>query len=175
MLRQYLKGFSLLLSFRVLLPVLGLSMLVSGCTIDTLSTGGAVQPMVMTEAPSPAASGPARLDDQIAHYAALYSVPESLLRRVIARESGYNPLAHHGRFYGLMQITLATARSMGFRGEERELLLAETNLRYGGKYLAGAYIVSGNDQEKAIRLYSKGFYYDAKRKGMLGRVGLSGR
>jgi soluble lytic murein transglycosylase-like protein len=175
MLRQYLKGFSLLLSFRVLLPVLGLSMLVSGCTIDTISTGGAVQPMVLTQAPSPAAAGPARLDDQIAHYAELYHVPESLLRKVIARESAYNPLAHHGRFYGLMQITLGTARSMGFRGEERELLLAETNLRYGGKYLAGAYTVSGNDPEKAMRLYSKGFYYDAKRKGLLGRVGLGGR
>ena len=53
------------------------------------------------------------LDGLIAHYAAEYDVPEHLVRRVIVRESGYNPAARNGPYYGLMQISHATARGMG--------------------------------------------------------------
>ncbi|MDB5563316.1 MAG: hypothetical protein JWN11_2734 [Hyphomicrobiales bacterium] len=150
-------------------------MLLSGCTIDTFSAMSVPPQPAMAQASDASPISGGSLDGQIAHYATLNHLPESLLRRVILAESGYNAQAHHGRFYGLMQITLDTARSMGFRGEARELLTAETNLRYGGKYLSGAYIVAGNDPDRAVRLYHKGFYYDAKRKGMLGRVGLGGR
>lgn len=39
------------------------------------------------------------------------------------------------RTYGLMQIQLDTARTMGFTGKPLQLLHWETNLTYGSKYL----------------------------------------
>ena len=89
------------------------------------------------------------------------------MRRVIVRESGYNPSARNGPYLGLMQIRHDTARSMGYSGSAAGLLDAETNLKYAVKYLAGAYIVGGRNQDQAVRNYSRGYYYDAKRKGML--------
>jgi soluble lytic murein transglycosylase-like protein len=113
------------------------------------------------------------VDRLISRYAALYGVPESLVRRVVARESGYNPGARNGQYYGLMQISHATARSMGYSGSPRGLLDAETNLKYAVKYLRGAWLVAGGSSDAAISNYSRGYYYDAKRRGMLEMVGLN--
>ena len=115
---------------------------------------------------------PAGLDGLIGKYAALYDVPEALVRRIIVRESGYNPKAHNGPYWGLMQIRYDTAMSMGYRGPASGLLDADTNLRYGVKYLGGAYMVGGGDADQAVRNYSRGYYYDAKRQGLLEEVGL---
>ena len=38
-----------------------------------------------------------------------------------------------------MQIKYATAKSMGYRGLAKQFLNPDINLKYGGKYLAGAY------------------------------------
>lgn len=113
-----------------------------------------------------------RLDGLIAKYAAHHDIPESLLRRVIERESGYNPAARNGPYYGLMQIRHDTARTMGYRGDAAGLLDAETNLKYAGKYLRGAWIVGGYSQDAALRHYSSGYYYHAKRQGLLEETGL---
>jgi soluble lytic murein transglycosylase-like protein len=113
-----------------------------------------------------------RLDGLIAKYAAYHDIPESLLRRVIERESGYNPAARNGPYYGLMQIRHDTARTMGYRGDAAGLLDAETNLKYAGKYLRGAYMVGGYSQDAAVRHYSSGYYYHAKRQGLLEATGL---
>ena len=64
-------------------------------------------------------------------------MPPELLHRVIQRESGYNPAARNGPYYGLMQILPETARTMGFQGQPDDLLDAETNLRWAGAYLSG--------------------------------------
>lgn len=108
----------------------------------------------------------------IVRYARLYQMPESLIHRVIQRESGYNPLARNGRYYGLMQIDPRTAQTMGYDGPAEGLLDAETNLRYAGKYLRGAWLVSRGDEDKAIMWYAKGYYYEAKRMGLLEETGL---
>jgi len=112
------------------------------------------------------------LDGLIAHYASAYNVPESLVRRVIVRESGYNPAARNGPYYGLMQISHATARGMGYTGDASGLLDAETNLRYAVRYLAGAYMTAGGNHDRAVQLYARGYYYDAKRLGLLEKAGL---
>lgn len=108
----------------------------------------------------------------IAHYAAAYDVPLTLVHRVVQRESSYRPAARNGHYYGLMQILPATARTMGYRGGPDGLLDAETNLRYGVKYLRGAWLVSGGSEEKAVMWYSKGYYFEAKRMGLLEETGL---
>src|SRR5690606_35263273 len=112
------------------------------------------------------------MDGLISKYALMYNVPEALVHRVIRRESGYNAKARNGPYYGLMQISYATAQSMGYRGPAAGLLDADTNLRYSVKYLSGAYLVGGNDAAAGISNYSRGYYYDAKRQGLLEAVGL---
>jgi soluble lytic murein transglycosylase-like protein len=118
--------------------------------------------------PETAANAPADLKKLIHRYAGLYGVPESLVHRVVHRESRYDPKAYHKNgYWGLMQIKYATAKSMGYEGAPEGLLDAETNLKYAIKYLRGAWLVADNQNDNAIRLYARGYYYDAKRKDML--------
>ena len=125
----------------------------------------------LVAASRPAVS-PAGMDGLIARYAAEYDVPEALIRRVIVRESGYNPRAKNGPYYGLMQIRYDTAQSMGYRGPASGLLEADINLHYAVKYLSGAYMVGNNDADQAVRNYSSGYYYSAKAQGLLEEIGL---
>ncbi len=110
----------------------------------------------------------------IAKWARIHDIPESLLHRVVKRESNYNPAARNGPYYGLMQILPQTAQTMGYRGSPEGLLDAETNLEFAGKYLRGAWIVSRHNQDRAVMWYAKGYYYEAKRLGLLEETGLRG-
>lgn len=107
-------------------------------------------------------------------YADVHDIPVTLLHRVIIRESTHRPWAQNGRYYGLMQILPQTARTMGYRGSPDGLLDAETNLKYAGKYLRGAWLVSGGDEAEAVSWYARGYYYEAKRLGLLEQTGLRG-
>ncbi len=92
-------------------------------------------------------------------------VPASLIQRVIMRESGGNPRAVHAGNYGLMQIRLGTARAMGYTGSAAGLLDAQTNMTYAVRYLAGAYRAAGGDENRAVALYARGYYAEAKARG----------
>lgn len=105
------------------------------------------------------------LDALVASHAAANNVPESLVRRVIRRESGGNPRVVHAGNYGLMQIRLGTARAMGYHGSAAGLLDPNTNMTYAVKYLAGAYRAAGGNADRAVHYYAAGYYYAAKRKG----------
>ena len=106
------------------------------------------------------------LDVLIARHAAANNLPEDLVRRVIKRESGGRPHVVSAGNYGLMQIKLPTARSMGYTGTAAGLLDADTNMTYAVKYLAGAYRVAGGNASRAVHYYAAGYYYAAKGKGM---------
>jgi soluble lytic murein transglycosylase-like protein len=114
------------------------------------------------------------IDRLVRKYAKAYDMPESLIHRVIRRESGYNPRARNGPYYGLMQILPQTAKTMGYTGKPSGLLDAETNIKYGAKYLRGAWLVSHGSQDKAVYWYSHGYYYEAKKQGLLEETGLKG-
>lgn len=105
-------------------------------------------------------------------YADLYEVPRSLVHRIIIRESHHRPGARNGPYYGLMQILPATARGIGYEGTPNGLLDAETNLKYGVKYLRGAWLLANGSHDTAVKWYAKGYYYEAKRRGMLVETGL---
>jgi soluble lytic murein transglycosylase-like protein len=92
-------------------------------------------------------------------------LPASLVERVIRRESGGNPRAVHGGNYGLMQIRLGTARAMGYSGSAAGLLDSQTNMTYALRYLAGAYRAAGGNENRAIALYARGYYGQAKAQG----------
>lgn len=106
-------------------------------------------------------------------YADHYEVPRALVHRVVQRESSYNPGARNGQYYGLMQISPQTARGMGFRGAPAELLRAETNLKYAVKYLRGAWLCADGNEAEAVGWYARGYYYEAKRRGILRETGLA--
>ncbi|WP_027039314.1 lytic transglycosylase domain-containing protein [Mesorhizobium ciceri] len=108
----------------------------------------------------------------IEKYAVIYQVPVDLVRHVVNRESTFNPKAYNNGHWGLMQIKHATARGMGYDGPAKGLFDAETNLKYAVKYLRGAWLVAGGNAKKADWLYQTGYYYDAKRKGLLEATGL---
>lgn len=112
------------------------------------------------------------VDRLIVKYAAFYQVPVDLVRHVVNRESTYNPKAYNNGHWGLMQIKHATARGMGYDGPAKGLFDAETNLKYAVKYLRGAWLVSNGNAKKADWLYQTGYYFDAKRKGLLEATGL---
>ncbi len=108
----------------------------------------------------------------INQYADENDVPRALVHKVIIRESTHRPEARNGPYYGLMQILPATAHTMGFRGQPNDLLDAETNLKYAVKYLRGAWLLSDGDYDTAVSWYARGYYYEAKRRGMLVETGL---
>jgi soluble lytic murein transglycosylase-like protein len=100
-----------------------------------------------------------------ASQASAAGLPASLVERVIRRESGGNPRAVHAGNYGLMQIRLGTARAMGYTGSAAGLLDPQTNMTYALRYLAGAYRAAGGNESRAIALYSRGYYTQAKAQG----------
>jgi soluble lytic murein transglycosylase-like protein len=124
-------------------------------------------PFAALLAVSTAQAEPAGLQDLIAQHAAANGLPDTLVHRVVKRESNYNPRAvGRGGALGLMQIKHATARGMGYTGSASGLLDADTNLTYAVRYLAGAYRVAGGNQDRTVAYYASGYYYVAKRLGL---------
>lgn len=114
------------------------------------------------------------LRSRINYWSRHYEVPSAMVQRIILRESQHRPGARNGSYYGLMQLNPQTARTMGHRGSPEALLDADTNLRYGVKYLRGAWMVADGNPDKTVMWYSRGYYYEAKRKGLLKKTGLRG-
>ena len=131
---------------------------------DATAVTRSAQPLYPNETPE--------LRALVNKYAAIHGIPASLIHRVIQRERDYRPAARNGPYYGLMQILPQTARTMGHRGPASGLLNAETNLIYAGKYLRGAWLVSDGDEATAVSWYARGYYYEAKRRGLLVETGL---
>lgn len=141
------------------------------------SSGPTVVPAVMTTTNSANYDSDVPAEEKsyvsklIQKYAKLYEIPESLIHRVVHRESRYNPKAYNrAGYFGLMQIKYNTAKSMGYEGPASGLLDAETNIKYAAKYLRGAWMTADskaqNKEASAVQLYARGYYYDAKRKGL---------
>ena len=99
--------------------------------------------------------------------AARWGVPAALVKAIIAHESEFQQHAtaltggdgKRGGSYGLMQMSLATARALGFTGTAQDLYDPATNISYGTQYLrdlvreAGA---GGYGLDSAISAYNAG-------------------
>ncbi|WP_193140587.1 MULTISPECIES: lytic transglycosylase domain-containing protein [unclassified Meridianimarinicoccus] len=138
--------------------------LLAACASPTPEVTRAAVPLHPNETPELRAS--------INHWADYYDLPRELVHRLAIRESTHRPTARNGPYYGLLQVLPATARSMGYSGPNKGLLDADTNLQYALKYLDGAYLVADGDPDRAIKLYAKGYYPEAKAKGLLDETGL---
>jgi soluble lytic murein transglycosylase-like protein len=107
------------------------------------------------------------LNSLISQHAKANDISESLVHRVVRRESNYNPRAiGKGGALGLMQIKYATARGMGYAGPPSGLLDANTNLTYAVRYLAGAYRLANGHPDRALAYFTSGYYDAAKSRGM---------
>lgn len=133
------------------------------------------------EIETPAAPAPALFPGETPEVRALvnkwadyYDLPPSLLHRVIQRESDYRPGARNGPYWGIMQILPATARNMGMVGHPRQLLDADTGLKYSVRYLRGAWMVADGDEFEAMMWYARGYYFEARDRGLLQETGLRG-
>ena len=96
------------------------------------------------------------LRSMIVRYASENGLPYELADAVVRLESRYNAGARNGPNLGLTQINVRTAQSLGYQGPAAGLLDAETNLRYGLKYLARAYKLAGGDTCGTILRYQFG-------------------
>ncbi len=102
-------------------------------------------------------SGRSRFSNLIAKHASNNGVPVRLAHAVVRIESNYRPGIRGGAGeIGLMQIKPATARMMGFRGATKALYNPDTNLKYGMKYLAAAYRMSGGTICGTVLKYNAG-------------------
>jgi len=112
--------------------------------------------LALAAAPSTPALASAQLRAQVERHAAAQGVPPRLAHAVVMLESRYRPGIVSRGNYGLMQIRFGTARAMGYRGAPGGLLNAETNLRYGMRYLARGWKASGGDVCRTIAHYQTG-------------------
>ncbi|MCK0198210.1 lytic transglycosylase domain-containing protein [Ancylobacter sp. 6x-1] len=93
----------------------------------------------------------------VAREARANGVPVALARAVVRIESGWNPrMTGSAGEVGLMQIKAPTARGMGYRGTRKALYEPATNIRWGMRYLAGAYRLAGGDTCGTVMRYQGG-------------------
>lgn len=148
----------------LLAPLASLTLAACGRPAPEVTRGAFNPPLYPNETPE--------LRALINTWADHYDIPRGLVHRLAVRESTHRPGARNGPYWGLLQILPQTARSMGHSGPAEELLDPNVNLKYAGKYLRGAWIVSGGDMDAAVMWYARGYYYEAKRLGLLEETGL---
>lgn len=92
--------------------------------------------------------------------------PAHIIKAVIAKESSFNPRAIKAEpqikdaSRGLMQLLLATARALGYRGEPDGLFDPVASIEGGAKYLARLYAAArkkGGGWEDALSAYNAGW------------------
>lgn len=90
-----------------------------------------------------------------------FKLPPSLLSSVCYIESAYNVNAvhkddGHGDSLGICQVKLQTARFLGFKGTQKDLMKPVTNIYYAAKYIRYQLTRYHEDVRKAIVAYNIG-------------------
>jgi soluble lytic murein transglycosylase-like protein len=90
-----------------------------------------------------------------------YGLPVDLLSSLCYVESKHNIATIHvhdgnSSSFGVCQIKLKTARGLGFRGTEKQLMEPKYNVKYAGKYLKHQLIRYHGNVEKAVIAYNMG-------------------
>lgn len=90
-----------------------------------------------------------------------FSLPPRLLESLCYVESKHDVSIVHkndggSSSIGVCQVKLKTAKAMGFKGTEKELLDPENNVFYAGKYLAYQINRYHTNLAKAVIAYNKG-------------------
>jgi soluble lytic murein transglycosylase-like protein len=93
--------------------------------------------------------------------ASTFQIPAGLLSAISYVESRHNPKAIHrhdgdGDSLGAFQIKFKTAKSLGFKGNEKHLQLPLTNAYWAALYLDHQRKRYGGDLRKAVAAYNAG-------------------
>jgi soluble lytic murein transglycosylase-like protein len=124
------------------------------------------RPANSTEQDDRATSGIAAIVDREAR---ANGIPIALARAVVRIESNWNAgLTGRAGEVGLMQIKHPTAKGIGYQGSRSALYDPATNVKWGMRYLAGAYRLAGGDTCGTVMRYQGG--YGAKRMSGAARV-----
>lgn len=88
-------------------------------------------------------------------------LPEGLLSSLCLVESRHDVNAvhqhdGHGNSVGACQIKLNTAKGLGFKGTEKDLLKPEVNLTYAAKYLKHQILRYNGDVTRGVIAYNQG-------------------
>lgn len=103
------------------------------------------------------ADGEAGLRALVRSEAEAQGLPPELAEAVATVESGFDPRAIGGvGEIGLMQILPSTARMLGFSDATPKLFEPATNVRYGVRYLAEAWRMTGEDICASVMKYRAG-------------------
>lgn len=91
----------------------------------------------------------------------VYSLPPGLLSAICLVESGHSveAIARNdggSDSLGACQVKLGTAKMLGFKGTEKQLMAPNTNVKYAGKYLAYQLNRYNKDLPCAIAAYNTG-------------------
>lgn len=98
-----------------------------------------------------------RYSSIIANHALANDIPLDLALAVVAHESRFDADATgQAGEIGLMQIKLATARDMGYKGSAAKLYEPATNIRWGMKYLGKARRLAGGSECGTLSRYNGG-------------------
>lgn len=93
----------------------------------------------------------------IAQHARTNNIPFELALAVVRTEIRFDAQATgQAGEIGLMQIKLATARGMGYKGSARGLYRPDINLRWGMKYLGKARKLAGGSECGMLSKYNGG-------------------
>lgn len=92
-------------------------------------------------------------------------VSGSLLLAICTHESGLNNIYLHrdggSPTFGICQIKYETAKMVGFTGESKELMKAETNAEWAATYLKYQKSRYGGDWVKSTAAYNSGTYFES--------------
>lgn len=108
---------------------------------------------MLAPAAASAAAGSRDLETIVDRHAAANGIPADFARAIVRVESNWNShLTGAAGEVGLMQIKHETARYMGYQGTRDDLYKPDTNVRWGMKYLAGAWeLAEGNHCGTVLR------------------------
>ena len=100
-----------------------------------------------------------------------FALPSGLLSSLCFVESKHSVTAYHAKdgatsSLGVCQIKLATARGLGFKGNEQQLMNPKINVYYAAKYLNKQITRYQGDVQKAVAAYNAGTY----RPGLNGKA-----
>jgi soluble lytic murein transglycosylase-like protein len=90
-----------------------------------------------------------------------YGLPDGLLNSLCLVESGHKINAVHqddgyGNSLGVCQLKLSTAKLLGFRGTEKQLMSPSLNVKYAAKFLAKQIHRYHGNLYRAVAAYNRG-------------------
>lgn len=92
-----------------------------------------------------------------------FDLPPGLLSALCFVESRHNPEAIHmddggSASLGICEIKLNTAKGLGFKGSQKDLMQPQINIYYAGKYLKQQLVRYDGNYLKAVASYNAGKY-----------------